>query len=356
MRDSVRLIRMLLMAAVFLAGWTVYAQVQDKSKPKPAPAKKTEADTTKKTEPGTKKPAPAKTEEPKTKAPAADAKADKDEADRQAIIQSAEKFKDAYNAHDAKAVAELFALKAEFTDENGNLIQGREAIEQDFAKTFADHPKCNTEIEITSIRVLTPHLALEEGIVRSQSNAEAESNTSSYLAVHVKVDGEWKIASVSDFDAGAAAELTPHDRLEELAWMVGEWHDESPDVIVKTTCRWDDSGNYLLHDFKLQIAGAASASGSMRIGWDPLSRQIKSWTFDANGSHAEGLWTRIGDEWVVKVQGVNAAGQVTSAVNVFRFVNAETMTLRSYDRVVGGQPGADIPENVIKRSPPNPEG
>lgn len=355
MRDSVRSIRMLLIAAVLLAGWTVYAQVQEKPKPKPAPAKKTEADAAKKTEAGTKKPAPAKTEATKTKTPAADDKADKDEADRQAIIRSAEKFQEAYNARDAKAVAELFALRAEFTDEDGNLIQGRAAIEQDFAEMFSEHPKCKIEVEVESIRVLTPHLALEEGLVRGQPEPDADPNVSRYVAVHVKVDGEWKIASVSDFDAGDG-ELTPHDRLQELAWMVGEWHDESPDAIVKTSCRWDDSGNYLLHEYAVQIGGAASASGSMRIGWDPLSRQIKSWTFDANGSYAEGLWTRIGDEWVVKVHGVNAAGEVTSAVNVFRFVNEETMTLRSYDRVVGGEPTPDVPENVIKRSPPTPEG
>jgi uncharacterized protein (TIGR02246 family) len=355
MRDAITSVRTMMMAVVLLAGWTVYAQVQDKSKGKPAPAKKTEAETAKKTDAGAKKPAPAKTGETKTKTRAADDKADKEEADRKEILDSAEKFVQAYNAQDAKSVAELFAVKAELTDEAGNLIQGREAIEQDFAKTFAEHPKCRVEVEVGSIRVLTPHLAVEEGIVHGQPDPDAKPHVSSYVAVHVKVEGEWKIASVSDFHANVG-ELTPHDRLQELAWMVGDWHDESSDAIVKTSCQWDDSGNYLLHEFKIQIDGAASASGSMRIGWDPLSRQIKSWTFDANGSYAEGLWTRIGDEWVVKVQGVNAEGQVTSAVNVFRFVNSETMTLRSYDRVVGGQPTVDIPENVVKRSPPTPAG
>jgi hypothetical protein len=141
-----------------------------------------------------------------------------------------------------------------------------------------------------------------------------------------------------------------------LAWLEGSWLDESADSTVKSSCRWDDSGNYLLVDFSLQIAGRASASGSMRIGWDPLTGQLKSWTFDADSGHAEGLWIRVGDEWFVRSHGVNAEGKVTSGINVFRYIDNDTMTWRAYERVVGGEPAEDIPENVIKRHAPAPEG
>lgn len=312
----------LIAVAVLLAGWVGFAQVQDKSKDKPTAAKK---------------PVESK------------------DADEEAIRHSASAFTAAYNSHDAKAVSELFALKAELTDEDGNLIKGREAIEKEFSSQFKKFPESKIEIEIGSVRVLTQHIALEEGIVRGRPTPDEPVNVSSYVVVHVKVDGHWLIASVTDFEV-AADELTPNEHLQQLAWMEGDWLDESADSTVKSTCRWDDSGNYLLQDFFLQIAGSVSASGSMRIGWDPLSKQIKSWTFDADSSYAEGLWTRVGDEWIVRSHGVNAEGKVTSATSVFRYVNKDTMTWRAYDRVVGGEPADDVPENVIKRHAPPPEG
>ncbi len=312
----------LIAVAVLLAGWVGFAQVQDKAKEKPTTAKK-----------------------------AVETK----DADEEAIRHSAAAFTTAYNAHNANAVSELFALKAELTDEDGNLIKGREAIEKEFASQFLKFPEARIEIEIGSIRVLTQHIALEEGIVRGQPTPDGPVNVSSYVAVHVKVDGHWQLASVTDFEV-ASDDLTPNDHLQQLAWMEGDWLDESSESTVKSSCRWDESGHYLLHDFFLQIAGSVSASGSMRIGWDPLSKQLKSWTFDADSGYAEGLWTRIGDEWMVRSHGVNAEGKVTSAISVFRYVNKDTMTWRAYDRVIGGEPADDVPENVIKRHAPPPEG
>ena len=312
----------LIALAILSAGWLGFAQVQEKPKDKPTTAKK-----------------PAEAKDP----------------DEEAIRQSAAAFSTAYNAHDAKAVSELFAMKAEFTDEDGELIKGREAIQQNFAEMFKKFPESKIEVEVTSIRVLTPNIALEEGIVRGQPVPNEATNVSSYVVVHVKVDGHWLIASVSDFEADSE-ELTANDHLQQLSWIVGDWLEETADSMVKTKCQWDDSGNYLLMDFALQIAGRASTSGSMRIGWDPLTGQLKSWTFDADSGYAEGLWIRVGDEWFVRSHGVNAAGKVTSAVSVFRFIDNDTMAWRSYDRVVGGEPAEDIPENIIKRHAPAPAG
>jgi uncharacterized protein (TIGR02246 family) len=315
-----KVVTLLAAVAILSTGWFGFAQVQEKAKEKPTPTRK-----------------PSEVKDP----------------DDEAIRKSAAAFTTAYNAHDAKAVSELFALKAEVTDEDGELIKGREAIQQNFATMFKKFPKCKVEVEVTSIRVLTPNIALEEGIVRGNPVPDEATNVSSYVVVHVKVDGHWLIASVSDFEADAE-ELTPNDHLQPLAWMVGDWLDESPDSTVKSSCRWDESENYLLVDFYLQIAGSVSASGSMRIGWDPLSGQLKSWTFDADSGYSEGLWIRVGDEWIVRSHGVNAAGKVTSGISAFRFIDNDTMTWRAYDRVIGGEPADDIPENIIKRHAPPP--
>lgn len=365
MRSTGNLIRLLLAGAVLCGGWAAVAQVQTKPKTNPSVKKavpKTEAESETKVNSVKKKAVEEKPAAPKTSVPpkketdleVKEQQAKEKNAEAEEIQASAAKFVEAYNAHDAKAVAELFAKKAEFTDEDGNLIQGREEIEANFKAMFEEFPDCKIALEIGSIRVLTPHIALEEGVVVGQPLPDGPETLSSYVAVHVKVDNQWLIVSVSDTEA-APEGLAPHDHLQELAWMVGDWVDESPEAIIKSSCRWDDSGNYLLHEFVVQIAGNVSASGSMRIGWDAQAGQFRSWTFDADGGHSQGLWTRADEEWVVKNQGVNANGETTSAVGVFRYIDDDTMTWRSYDRTVGGLPAEEIPANVIKRHPPAPE-
>ncbi len=296
---------------------------------------------------------PAATKAAQAKAAAASQQPAGDSAAEAAIRESAEKFVTIYNAHDAKGVSELFSPKAEFTDEAGNLIKGREAIQDDFAKMFTDNPECRIGLEISSIRILTPHIAIEEGEVRGQAAPDQPENVSNYVAVHVKLEDRWQIASVSDYEAEAPSP-TAHDVLEELSWMLGDWVDESPDAITRTSCHWDESGNYLLHEFVLEISGARSSNGTMRIGWDPLTGQLRSWTFDADSGYSSGLWSQIDDEWTLKSQGVNGEGQATSATVVFRYVDEDTMTWRAYDRFVGGETVPDVPELVIKRLAPPP--
>lgn len=347
------------------------AQVQEKVKAK-APASKA-APKSGTTKPAAPQPETKKAEQPKKPSPPvkpipddepAEEKpakktedAGKESADAEleaAILKSAEAFVAAYNKHDAQAIAELFTEKAELWDEDGNLTKGREAIEQNFAEIFKEFPEGKVEIQVESIRLLTPHIAMEEGLVIGTPVPDGPQVLTNYTVIQVKVDDEWKLASVSDTEA-ASEQLTAHDHLQQLAWMVGDWMDENPEAIIKSSCDWDASGNYLLHEFAVQISGGMNASGSIRIGWDPLTRQIKSWVFDADSGYAEGLWTRIGDEWIVHVRGVNADGEATSAISVYRYIDDETFSWRSYDRTVGGEPQDDIPENVIKRHPPAPE-
>lgn len=276
-----------------------------------------------------------------------------DAAEDKSIRESAAAFVKAYNAHDAKAIAALFALRAEFIDETDRLIKGREEIEKSFTELFKAHPKAAIQVEIDSIRALTPNLAIEEGVVRGTRVPNEPAHISSYIAVHVKVDGKWLVGSVRDFEAPASA-YTPHEHLQELAWLVGDWVDESADSTVRTSCRWADNGNFLLQEFSVRIAGRNAMSGTARIGWDSLAKQFRSWVFDSEGGHAEGLWIREGNEWVVKSHGVTPAGESASSTNVYRFIDRDTFTWRSYDRVVGGQLTGDFGEVLIKRRAPAP--
>ena len=273
--------------------------------------------------------------------------------DEKAIRASAEAFTKLYNAHDSKGLAALFALKAEVIDEAENLVKGRDAIEKAFADVFKANPESSMQVEVDSIRVLTPNLAIEEGTTLSKDSPEDLESASVYVAIHVKVDGQWLLASVRDWPA-PLAEMTPHDHLLELSWLIGEWIEESPDSIVHTVCQWHDNENFLMQEFKVQIAGEVAMSGTMRIGWDAVTKQFKSWVFDSHGGHSEGLWHRHGDAWVVKSRGATAKGETASSTNVYRQIDGDTLSWQSLDRVIDGERQDDIAEIVIKRRPPSP--
>lgn len=274
-------------------------------------------------------------------------------ADERAIRDSAAAFVKAFNAGDAKGAAAQFLAQAEYLNSDGEAFEGREAIQKDLEEFFKEHPKAKIELEIESIRFVGPRVAIEEGRTAVTHEPGQEPVRQSYVAVDILVDGDWQLASVREAPDDEPA--TPHDHLEALSWLVGEWIDESDEGIAKTTCRWTEDGNYLIQDFQLDILGRKTVSGQQRIGWDPLTGHIKSWVFDSQGGYSEGIWTRDDDRWVVKAQGVRPDGTVATATNLYTRIGEDSYSFESTSRIVGDEVEADIRVVVVRR-PPAPAG
>ena len=148
--------------------------------------------------------------------------------------------------------------------------------------------------------------------------------------------------------------VRPHDRLGELAWMVGEWLDEGPDATVRFDCRWSEDGNFLLRSYSVKQVGKAVMSGTQRLGWDPLARQFHSWEFDSEGGYGEGRWSREGDAWVVKSTGVRPDGSTASATNVIVRERPDRVKWTSTDRVLGDESVPGALTYYLVRVPPPP--
>ena len=87
--------------------------------------------------------------------------------------------------------------------------------------------------------------------------------------------------------------------------MVGDWVDEGGNAKVHSSIRWAVNESFLIRTYSIEVDGEPSMDGTVFIGWDPQTGQIKSWVFDSEGGHGEGLWTRVAeDRWVVKAHGV----------------------------------------------------
>jgi uncharacterized protein (TIGR02246 family) len=272
--------------------------------------------------------------------------------DEKAIQAATASFVKAYNAVDARSIAALFTENAESIDEDGTLVQGRQAIADSFAQTFATSPGAKMEIRVDSLRFLSPDVAKEEGRCTITPGGAGGPDVDRYTVLYVKKDGKWLQASVREHPD---QDLSPHERLKELEWLVGEWVDESDAAVVFTTCRWSEDKNFLLRHYTFQIQGRPAMTGTQRIGWDPVTGQFKSWVFDSQGGQSEGLWSRDGDRWVIKMSGPLRSGKISTETNIITRVNKDMARWKSVDRTAAGHVLPDSPEFVLVRKPPLPQ-
>jgi len=278
--------------------------------------------------------------------PPADATVEK--AARDAIIGNAAAFDAAYNAHDPRAVADLFAENAEFLDEDGR-VTGRDAIRAAFEEFFAEFPEAVLRTSVEEVRFPSAGLAIEEGNTFAAREPDGPEVERRYEVLHARRGDVWRIVSVREEPADAP--LSPAEALQPLAWLVGDWIDESDESTVETSCRWSEDGNWLLQDYVIHLTGGPEMTGTQRIGWDASRGQIRSWSFDSEGGYIEAVWSFDGDGWTAQVGGVAADGAIGSGTRIVTPLGPDAYLLRSYHRVLDGEPLPDNEVTVVRRPP-----
>ncbi len=270
-------------------------------------------------------------------------------ADEAAIRSIAESYARAYNAGDSRALAALFADDAEMIDEDGERMRGRSVIEDVFRSMFKERPGASIAISPASLRFLGPDAAREEGQTQVKTASSEGPTTRHYTVLYVKEGKRWLYSSVRE---EREKHLSHHQRLQELAWLLGDWVDETPDSVVHSTCQWTADRNFLVRDFSIQVQGKPVMTVNERIGWDPSTRQIKSWVFDSEGGHGCGLWSRNGNEWVIKLTGILPDGRTATATHILTRLSPQSARWSSVERTVGDQVVPDHAEYVMVRRPP----
>jgi hypothetical protein len=144
------------------------------------------------------------------------------------------------------------------------------------------------------------------------------------------------------------------EQLKQLSWLIGDWVDESPNALVRTSYRWAENESFIAGEFHVQVAGRPALVGTNRIGWDPLARKLRSWVFDSEGGFGEGVWTRIDNQWIVKVTAVTRDGKLATATNIYTYLSNDRATFESRDRLRGDELAEDTGEILLVRMPPKP--
>jgi len=270
-------------------------------------------------------------------------------SDEASIRQQSQRLVEAHNAGQAKAVAAAFLPEGEAVDEEGNVYQGREQVEQVFTKFFEAYPGAKMTLDVASIRVLGPGLAVEEGTRKVVTKDGTGKVATRFTLMYMKRDGQWLIASARDFVADE--EPTPQERLLPLVWLVGDWVDENSDSIVLVSCRWTEDKNFLLAEYTAKIQGRSALKTSQRIGWDPLHQRIRSWSFDSDGGYGDAHWTAINTGWVLKSSAVLPDGQTGSATLFIEPADKDKFVMRGFDRIVGDETKDDFEVTIVRRPP-----
>jgi uncharacterized protein (TIGR02246 family) len=260
--------------------------------------------------------------------------------DGQAIRKAVAAYGDAINKGDLAALSAAWAPDAEYIDEKGSVTRGHDAIVALFKQYLADLKGSRIAFKVSRIRSLTGDVALQDG-TSTITQADGSLDEGRFTAVWVKKDGKWLIQNARDLPATGDAPGAS-GALKELQWMVGDW--EGAKGGVQVSVQWTLNQAFLSQ--KYQVKGADGDLLVMQlVGFDPLTGQIKSWTFDSHGGYGEGLWARDGNAWVVETAGVLANGETGTAVNIIRYVDDHNAVFQARDREVGGQP---IPDSEVK--------
>ena len=252
-------------------------------------------------------------------------------------------------------LADMFLDESMVVDPDGNATRGKAAVVAMYSAAFKESADLKLESDIADIRFLTLISLASKGRRLSTTKGDASEFTS-FTTLLARRDGKWRIAEIHEY-AAPAEDVTPYERLKELEWMVGDWVDESDSVKSISSVRWADNQSYLIRTYSIEVQGEKPSTGTMFIGWDPQSGQIKSWLFNSEGGHGDGLWTRTGEkEWVTKATGVLRDGRPTSATQIHVMINKDSVKVSSIDRIIGGVVAPDISDVVMVRKPPQPGG
>jgi uncharacterized protein (TIGR02246 family) len=264
--------------------------------------------------------------------------------EERAIRREAKEFADAYNEGKADVVASQWTKDGEYTI-GSQTIKGRDAIAKLYAQVLKANPGSKMDVKVTSIRMIAPTVAIEEGTASVTGSASGPATSSSYSAVHVRQGDRWPMVSVRESELPSIQ----FDRdLKELDWMVGKW-TAGKESQATLDCEWMANKHFLR--IKVAIAGKGDElpGGTQIIGRNPATGKIVSWVFNADGGYGTGVWQHEGSRWVVQTIGMAADGTPTRATNVFYRADKNVASWQSFNRYRGNTALPDVKEVVIER-------
>lgn len=259
----------------------------------------------------------------------------------------AQEFIAAFNRGDAKTVAGFWTEEGDYVDQVGHQVKGRAALEKLYQKVFAERPGAKLTVIVTSHRLVTPDVALEDGISEVTPADGGPPTVAQFSAVLVKKYSQWYFESVRDSVAHPPSNA---EHFDDLEWLIGEWTGEAEKGESATASySWAENRNFIVSTFATTLNGVPVVGGTQWIGWDAVEKQIRSWSFYSLGGIGEAVWMKEGNRWAIKTTAKTAAGKKVSATNLLTKVDADHATWQMTGLTVDGQPMPEPQPVKLKR-------
>lgn len=266
--------------------------------------------------------------------------------DLAAIRQAAVDFEADFNAGQAQAVAAHWTEDGDYISETGQVFSGRPAIEKQYAEFFAANEGVRLRVVIDSLRLLSDTTAIEDGRASLEPTPAGAPAYSRYTAVHVNVDGAWRMSTVRDTRIETPS---AYRRVADLEWLIGTWIAEEHGAKTESVCRWVANKSFVQRTYTITHPDQTTTSGLQIIGFNPQGDRIQSWNFSSDGGIAAGTWSPRENGWSAEMHGTLADGQSTSSTNLLTRLDDNAYTWQSVQRTAGGELLPDTDEVVLKR-------
>ncbi len=264
-------------------------------------------------------------------------------ADEGAIKQAGKDYLAALDRGNAQELAEFWTPNGTLTDETGRTVRVRELLAKN--ESIKPNSRPAALVSNTSIRFIAPDVAWEEGDCSWKNVERGESPAGHFLALWVRQDGRWRLESLRET---RSEPVNSGSELASLDVLVGQWSGKVDQSTVRLVARWNSTKTFIRREITVITDGKESFGGIQEIGWDPLSRHIKSWMFNDDGSRGEGQWSKEGHAWMVATSQVLPEGKTVSSTQVYKFRDKDTLVWRSINGVVNHRPLPDM-EVTLKR-------
>ncbi len=252
----------------------------------------------------------------------------------------------AFNKGDEKTLAAMYAEDAQYTSDEGENIAGRAAVQEGLKRFFAKNKGAKLSVKIDSARFLTPDVLIEKGI----STIGDESTR--YVCEYVKKDGAWQISELTEITLPPIDAAS--DALDDIAWMVGSWKDNSPGITVATTVDWTKNHHFLRRSLSVTREDGDSTDATEVIGYDPTAGNLRSWVFDSEGGFGEGTWKRDGNKWIISFAATAPDGTTSSAQHIITYVDDKKYTWESINRQSDGETLPNLDKIEVVRTAATP--
>ncbi len=268
-------------------------------------------------------------------------------ANEQEVRAAIVAYVEAFNKRDIESLGNMWAENSVHIDLTLNqTTQGRESIQSDLKNAFESNPNIQLSGTVEDIRIIREEIASVSGEVMLSNGMDAPSR-SHFNAVLVKSNGRWMIDKMEE--TSVATPLNAAAALRQLEWLVGQWQDNSQAPAITSNIAWAEGNGFLIRTFQVASEEGSPHHSTQIIGWDPSIQQIRSWTFNADGSFGQGFWTKEAAGWAIAATQTLSDGRHSTGTYLMDVQDPDHFTMQLIGHEIDGEPQSTLePIQVVR--------